>query len=434
MHGVECYQLHPAHTIAGICSVPGDKSMTHRALMLSALAAGRSVLTGCLLAEDTLATLHALIAMGVAVDQQVENQTITVDGVGLHGLAPPEAPLDLANAGTAMRLFAGLLAGQAFGVTLVGDASLMRRPMQRVVDPLRAMGAAISAHNGCAPLRLQAVDAIQPITYDLPVASAQLKSAILFAAMYASGTTVVREPTATRDHTERMLRAFGYPLNQHTQQISLQGGHTLVPAHIDIPGDFSSAAFLMVAALLVPGAELLLKNVGINPTRTALVDILESMGARISMRPVESSAFEPVADIRVFSSVLHGVDVPQDRVANAIDELPILMIAAAAARGRTVISGAKELRVKESDRIHTMVSGLKALGISVIEHPDGVEIDGGSFSGGVVESFGDHRVAMAFTVAACVANGPVVINDVACIATSFPQFKKLTDSIGFCYQ
>lgn len=431
---VECYQLHPARRIVGICRVPGDKSITHRALMLSALAAGRSVLTGCLLAADTLATVHALTAMGVAIDQEAANQTVTVNGVGLHGLAPPEAPLDLANAGTAMRLFAGLLAGQAFGATLVGDASLMRRPMQRVVDPLRAMGAAISAHNGCAPLRLEAVDAIHPIIYDLPVASAQLKSAVLFAAMYASGTTVVREHSVTRDHTERMLRAFGYPLKQHAQQISLQGGHPLVPLNIEIPGDFSSAAFLMVAALLVPGADLLLKNVGINPTRTALVDILESMGARISISPAEGSAFEPVADIRVFSSVLHGVDVPPERVANAIDELPVLMIAAAAARGRTVITGAKELRVKESDRIHAMVSGLKALGVSVSEYPDGVAIDGGSLSGGVVESFGDHRVAMAFAVAACVAKGPVVINDIACIATSFPQFKTLTDSIGFCYQ
>ena len=415
------FLVNPSSLASGELRVPGDKSVSHRALMLAAIAEGVSEITGLLVGEDCLATLQALRDMGVAADRSGET-TVSVRGVGMDGLSPPEGDLDLGNSGTAMRLFAGLLSAQRFDTRLVGDESLTSRPMQRVITPLTMMGAEIDSDAGKPPLDIRGGRPLKAISYTLPVASAQVKSAILLAGVYASGETFVAEPAVTRDHTERMLKAMGATLNAEDQRIHLAGGQRLDAIDIAVPGDLSSAAFLIVAALIAEDAEIVLRGVGVNPTRTGVIEILRDMGADISVEEVTVQGAEPVADLRVRSSELRAIDLDPQRVSLAIDEFPILFIAAAAARGVSRFSGLEELRVKESDRIAAMVRGLRELGITANETGDGAEIQGGEFAGGTILSAGDHRIAMSFAVAATRAAGPVTVRDVDAVATSFPGF------------
>lgn len=415
----------PAGALRGSLRVPGDKSITQRALILSALADGTSEIEGALDAEDCRSTTAALSALGARIEGS--SGRVLVTGGALRW---PGAALDLGNSGTGLRLLAGLLAGQPFSTTLTGDASLQRRPMRRVAEPLSKMGASVQTTDGHAPVTVTG-GALHAIDYALPVASAQVKSAILIAALQAQGTTRVREPAPSRDHTERLLPALGCIPQVGDGLISLSGPVRLQGARLCVPGDFSSAAFFIVAASLSPDSALEIKGVGLNPTRTGLLDVLRAMGARIEMRDVRTECGEPVGDLRIESARLQGVDVDPALVPRAIDELPVLFIAAAAARGTTRVRGAGELRLKESDRLAAMAVGLRALGIEVVEHADGLDIDGGSFSGGVVSSQGDHRVAMAFAVAAHVAGAPVRVCDTANVATSFPGFADLARAAGF---
>jgi len=421
----------PGGQIAGHCRVPGDKSISHRAVMLAALAEGESRFSGFLAGADTLATAAAFRAMGVRIDGPDEGR-VTVQGVGLHGLRAPAGPLDMGNAGTGMRLLAGLLAGQRFGVTLIGDESLSRRPMRRVIVPLRQMGAHITAAEGdTPPLVLGPAAQLRGIDYALPMASAQVKSCLLLAGLYARGRTCVTEPAPTRDHTERMLTAFGRPLQRDGARVCIDGGDTLLRAtSFAIPGDISSAAFPLVAALIAGQGELLIENVGINPTRTGILDILRAMGADIALLNPRDAGAEPVADIRVRASRLRGIAVPTELVPLAIDEFPAIAVAAACAQGETLITGAQELRVKESDRIAAIANGLTALGIAVETLPDGLRIQGGQFHGGVVESHGDHRIAMAFSLAALRAERSVRIRDCVNVGTSFPGYVELMRGLG----
>ena len=398
--------------------------------MLGAIAEGVTHIEGFLEGEDTRATAAIFTRLGVRIESPSAGTRI-VHGVGLHGLHAPSEPLDCGNAGTAMRLLAGLLAGQRFDSVLIGDESLSKRPMRRVIDPLATMGAVIDSNDGCAPLRIRGGRELRGIDCTLPVASAQLKSALLLAGLYAQGEIVVREPHPTRDYTERMLAAFGAGIEFSPGIARLRGGSALHAVDIAVPADFSSAAFFIVAATLVPGSELLLRKVGINPRRTGLLHVLRAMGADIVEENASEQSGEPVADLRVRHASLHGIEVPVEHVPDMIDEFPALFVAAACAQGATVVRGAAELRVKESDRIATMAEGLHALGIRVDETPDGATIQGGTLRDGEVDSHGDHRVAMAFAVAAQVANGNVRIGDVANVATSFPGFDALARSAGF---
>ena len=423
----------PGRALTGSAEVPGDKSVSHRAVMLAALAEGESRITGFLEGEDTRATAAIFAAMGVDIRAPSAGER-RIRGVGLHGLAPPDRPLDCGNSGTAMRLLAGLLAGQRFDSELTGDDTLLRRPMGRVTEPLQQMGAAIASSGGLPPLRIRGGQALQGMDYTPPVASAQVKSAVLLAGLYASGTTRVREPRPTRDYTERMLAAFGWPLRQESGAVLLQGGGRLTATEVAVPADFSSAAFLLVAAGLVPGSDLLLPAVGLNPRRTGLLEALRLMGADIAVENPRQHGQEPVGDLRVRHAPLRGIAVPEALVPDMIDEFPALFIAAALAQGETLVSGAAELRVKESDRIAVMAAGLRALGVTVEERPDGAVIHGSggrALSGGEVQSHGDHRIAMSFAVAAQLAHAPVRIRDVANVATSFPGFDTLARSIGF---
>lgn len=420
----------PGAALRGAIRVPGDKSVSHRAVMLGALAEGVTRVTGFLEGEDTRATARVFEQLGVRIETPSASERI-VHGVGLRGLRSSAAPLDCGNAGTGMRLLAGALAGQAFDSVLVGDASLSRRPMRRVTEPLAAMGARIdSVEGGLPPLRIHGGRELRGIEYTLPVASAQVKSALLLAGLYADGETVVHEPHPTRDYTERMLAAFGWPIEFSPGHARLSGGHVLRATDVAVPADFSSAAFFLVAASVVPGSELLLEAVGMNPRRTGLLSALRLMGADIAEENPRSEGGEPVADLRVRYARLRGVEVPQALVPDMIDEFPALFVAAAVAEGRTVVSGAAELRVKESDRIATMAAGLRALGVAIEETPDGAIVDGGALGGGAVESHGDHRIAMSFAVAAQLAAGEVRIGDVANVATSFPGFEDLAAKAG----
>jgi 3-phosphoshikimate 1-carboxyvinyltransferase len=417
--------------LRGEVPIPGDKSVSHRAVMLAAIAEGRSRVTGFLEGEDTRATAAILARLGVRIDTPSSAERV-VHGVGLHGLRGVDAPLDCGNAGTGMRLLAGLLAGQGFASTLVGDASLSKRPMHRVIAPLEAMGARIdAAPGGLPPLRIHANIALQGIDYETPVASAQVKSAILLAGLYAAGETRVREPRPTRDYTERMLAAFGWPIVSTPGEACLAGGHRLRATDIVVPADFSSAAFFLVAASVVPGSDLRLPRVGLNPRRTGLLTALRMMGADITVEPLGDTGGEPVGDLRVRAAPLRGIEVPEAIVADMIDEFPALFVAAALAEGTTLVRGAAELRVKESDRIATMATALRALGARVEESPDGAAITGGTLRGGGVDSHGDHRIAMALAVAAQCASGPVRIADCANVATSFPGFLDLAAAAGF---
>ncbi|TAN00992.1 MAG: 3-phosphoshikimate 1-carboxyvinyltransferase [Rhodanobacteraceae bacterium] len=420
----------PARALRREISVPGDKSVSHRAIMLSALAEGVSRITGFLEGEDTCATARIFERMGVRIETPVPGERI-VHGVGLHGLRAPGSELDCGNSGTAMRLLAGVLAGQAFDSTLVGDASLSRRPMRRVTEPLVAMGAGIATNDdGTPPLHVHGGQPLHGIDYASPIASAQVKSAVLLAGLYAEGETSVVEPRPTRDYTERMLAACGWPVAFGPGTARLSGGHVLHAIDIGVPADFSSAAFFIVAATLVPGSELVLRGVGMNPRRTGLLHVLRAMGADVTEANRREQGGEPVADLVVRHAPLRGIKVPAGHVADMIDEFPALFVAAACAEGVTTIRGAAELRVKESDRIAVMAAGLRALGAAVEETPDGAVVKGGSLHGGVVASQGDHRCAMSFAVAGGVAGSPVTILDCANVATSFPGFLELALRCG----
>lgn len=427
------YQVGPGGRLAGRLRVPGDKSISHRAIMLGAIADGVTRVTGFLEGADALSTRNVFRAMGVRIEGPADGR-VTVHGVGRDGLRAPSGPLDCGNAGTAMRLLMGLLAGQAFGSVLVGDETLMRRPMRRVADPLALMGARIETDGDCPPVRLAPSDGLHGIEYRLPVASAQLKSALLLAGLYANGRTVIEEPAPTRDHTERMLGGFGVKVDRDGARASIEGGQRLTGCDIDVPADISSAAFFLVGASIAPGSDLVLEHVGMNPTRTGIIDILRLMGADITVEAEAEVGGEPVADLRVRSAELRGIDVPEALVPLAIDEFPAIFIAAACARGRTRVSGAAELRVKESDRIATMAEGLHALGVAAEPTADGMLIDGrpdgAAFSGGQVESHGDHRIAMSFAMAAMRAAGPIAIGDTENVATSFPGFVALAAGAG----
>lgn len=420
----------PASGLHGELAVPGDKSISHRAIMLAALAEGTSHVEGFLEGEDTRATAAIFARMGVRIDAPSASRRI-VHGVGLHGLAAPDDALDCGNAGTGMRLLAGLLAGQRFDSILSGDASLSKRPMRRVIEPLAAMGARIDSEpGGLPPLRIHGGSALRGIDYEPPVASAQVKSALLLAGLYADGDMQVREAHPTRDYTERMLAAFGWPIEFEPGRARLSGGHRLRATDVVVPADFSSAAFFLVAASLVPGSRLRLRAVGLNPRRTGLLDALRLMGADIRELDAREQGGERVADLEVRHANLHGIEVPVALVPDMIDEFPALFVAAAAAAGTTTIRGAAELRVKESDRIAVMAKGLRELGIAVDEAPDGAVIHGGRLRGGEVDGAGDHRCAMSFAVAGAIAAAPVRILDCANVATSFPDFIGLARGSG----
>jgi 3-phosphoshikimate 1-carboxyvinyltransferase len=428
------FKAHPAMRVFGTMTVPGDKSISHRALMLSGIAEGVSEVSGFLASEDCLASLAAMRALGVRIEQSGETR-VRIHGVGMHGLKGAGRALDMGNAGTAMRLFTGLLSAQKFDSQLIGDASLMKRPMERVAKPLREMGADVRTHNGTPPVDIGGTRRLHGIEYQMPIASAQVKSAILLASLYAAGPTTITAPAVSRDHSERMLASCGVKLEIDGLRITLHPPQRLMSQELTVPGDFSSAAFFIVAGLLAAPAEgLLIKNVGLNPTRTGLLSILRRMGANIEILNPRESAAEPVADLRVFASPLRGIAVPKDLVSLAIDELPVLFIAAACAQGETWVTGAEELRVKESDRIAAMSAGLTALGVAHTALPDGMQIEGrgqgSAFTSGVIDSFGDHRIAMSFAVASLRAAGAIEIRDVANVATSFPGFVPLAQSVG----
>ncbi len=423
------FQVTPSRVRDASVTVPGDKSVSHRALMLGSIAEGRTAVSGFLAGEDCLATLAAMRALGVEI-QQPKPTEMSIEGVGLHGLKAPSADLDLGNSGTAMRLMAGLLSGQTFDSVLTGDESLTGRPMSRIIKPLTAMGATINSVDGKPPLLIHGTDALRAIDYEMPVASAQVKSAVLLAGLYADGVTSVTEPAVTRDHTERMLGSMGVSVSAASGRISVAGGQPLRGCSVRVPADLSSAAFVMLAALLADNADIQITNVGVNPTRTGVIDILQGMGADITLDNPQLSGKEPVADIRVRSSRLRGGAVDPALVSLAIDEFPVLFVAAAAASGKTEFSGIGELRVKESDRIAAMSEGLRNLGIQVDESADGAVVHGGQFSGGTVQSHGDHRIAMSLALAGTVAGDEVRVEDVAAVDTSFPGFCDCMASIG----
>ncbi len=420
--------------LQGSVRVAGDKSMSHRSIMLGALADGITRVTGFLEGEDSLNTLKAFRAMGVEISDP-DNGKVTIKGVGLRGLKAPKSPLDMGNSGTAMRLMCGILAGQDFDSTLIGDASLSKRPMKRVTAPLALMGARVDSQGekGLPPLVIHGGAGLMGVEYELPMASAQVKSCVLLAGLYAEGTTTVTEPAPTRDHTERMLRGFGYDVQTVGNQMSLVGGGKLTATDIDVPADISSAAFFMVAASIASNSDITLLHVGINPTRTGVIDILRLMGADITLTNEKEVGGEPVADIRVRSAHLKGISIPEKLVPLAIDEFPVLFVAAACAQGRTVLTGAEELRVKESDRIAVMANALQSMGILAVPTEDGCIIEGGQLiaSAAPIDSHGDHRIAMASAVAALrVASGEVVIADCANVNTSFPGFVELSAGLG----
>ncbi len=423
------YVIEPTALTSGTVCVPGDKSISHRALILGAIADGQTEVEGFLAGEDCRQTLAALRSLGVSIDH-VDDVTVRVDGVGMSGLSEPGEPLDFGNSGTGMRLLAGLLCGQRFDSTLTGDESLTARPMQRIIEPLSLMGASIESDDGRPPLLIHGGYELAGIDYALPVASAQVKSAILLAGLYAKGETSVMEPAVTRDHTERMLKLMGANIESDCGRIRIQATGQLNATKIQVPGDLSSAAFLILAALIAKDAEIVIRSVGVNPTRTGSIDILREMGGDISIESPQLLGQEPVADIRVRSSALHGIAVDSSLVSLAIDEFPVLFIAASVAEGTTRFSGIGELRVKESDRITAMAEGLRQMGVNIDESEDGAEIHGGELAGGTVDSYGDHRVAMSFAVAATVAKTALRVRNTDAVDTSFPGFSAVLGSLG----
>ena len=425
------FQVQPGGRLQGEARVPGDKSMSHRSIMLGSLAEGITHVKGFLEAEDALATLQAFRDMGVEIEGPVDG-CLTIHGVGKQGLKAPKKELYLGNSGTSMRLLSGLLAGQSFNTVLTGDKSLSGRPMKRVTEPLAAMGADIkTTEKGTAPLYITGqAGRLKGIDYVMPMASAQVKSCLLLAGMYAEGETSVTEPAPTRDHTERMLSGFSYPVRQEGSKVTISANGHLIAADIDVPSDISSAAFFLVGASIAPGSDLLLKHVGINPTRTGVIDILRLMGANIEVLNQRVVGGEPVADLHVVYSPLKGIDIPEELVPLAIDEFPVLFVAAACASGQTRLSGAEELRVKESDRIQVMADGLQILGVDAQPTADGMVIQGGLIGGGVVSSHGDHRIAMSFSIAGLRAHAPITVLDCENVNTSFPEFKDLVKRLG----
>ena len=422
--------------LTGGLRVPGDKSISHRSVMLGALADGITEVDGFLAGADALSTCAVFRALGVRIDGPQQGR-VRVHGVGVDGLRASASALDCGNAGTAMRLLMGLLAAQPFESRLVGDESLSRRPMRRVAEPLARMGARIDTRDGCPPVTIHAAAGLTAIDYQLPVASAQVKSAVLLAGLFADGTTCVTEPAPTRDHTERMLAGFGVRLERDGARVCIEGGQRLRATHIDVPADISSAAFFLVGASIAPGSDLLLEHVGVNPTRTGVIDILRLMGADISLENARTVGGEPVADLRVRGASLRGIDIPAALVPLAIDEFPVLFVAAACAQGTTRLTGAHELRVKESDRIAVMAAGLQALGIDAQPTPDGMVIEGrvpdaggAVFRGGRVDSHDDHRIAMAFTIASLRSQAVIRIDRSDNVATSFPGFVDACASVG----
>lgn len=447
------YIITPSNTVSGTITIPGDKSISHRSIMLGSLATGVTHVTGFLEGEDALATLQAFRDMGVTIEGP-DNGKLTIHGVGMNGLKPSKTPLYMGNSGTSMRLLAGILAAQPFDSVMLGDTSLNKRPMERVAAPLRMMGAVIQStgHSGTAPLSITGRDTagkpLQGINYELPVASAQIKSCLLLAGLWSEGTTTITQPEVSRDHTERMLSAFGYPVTVDGNRISVKGGGALVGGDIAVPADISSAAFFMVAAAISQGSELTLTQVGINPTRTGVIDILKLMNADISLSNETYVGGEPVADITIRSSNLVGIEIPEHLVPLAIDEFPVLFIAASCAQGRTVLTGAKELRVKESDRIAVMAEGLQTLGIDCTVTEDGLIVEGKGvvsqndqidnsqpvFGGGQITSHHDHRIAMSFAVASLRASEQIIIEGTETVNTSFPGFAELANQIGMSIQ
>lgn len=423
------FQVKPGGSITGRLRAPGDKSMSHRTIMLGSIAEGITEATGFLEGQDALCTVNAFRAMGVTIDGP-RNGQVRIQGVGLHGLKEPNETLDMGNSGTSIRLISGLLAAQSFDATMTGDASLTKRPMGRVITPLQQMGAVIDSHDERPPLTVRGGQSLKGIHYTMPMASAQVKSCVLLAGLYAEGRTSVIEPAPTRDHTERMLQGFGYAVDSENGVISLSGGGNLQGAQLDIPADISSAAFFLVAASISEGSDLILEHVGINPTRSGVITILTLMGADIEIMNERTVGGEPVADLRVRSAELKGIEIPEELVPLAIDEFPVLFIAAACADGETVLSGAEELRVKESDRIASMAEGLTRLGIANEVMPDGIRIQGGQMTGGEIDTYHDHRIAMSFSIAALRANGDIIVNDCDHVATSFPSFASLSKGIG----
>lgn len=425
------YSVEPGGVLKGSLQVPGDKSISHRALLLGAIAEGETRISGFLAGEDCLATLAAVRALGVRVEA-AEGGNLKVQGRGLHGLYAPQAPLDLGNSGTAIRILMGLMAGQAFASTLTGDASLQKRPMQRVIEPLTTMGARIESRaGGRAPLTVYGAHPLKPLRYILPMASGQVKSALLLAGLYAGGYSWVKEPGPSRDHTERMLSAFGHGCLRENGWIGIHGGGSLLAAQVEVPADLSSAAFFLAAAAMLPGSHLILENVGVNPTRDGIIRLLKRMGAEITLLNPRQLGAEPVADIEVEGTRLQAIDIGRDEVVLAIDDIPALLIAAAAARGTTRVHGAGELRVKESDRLQAMQEGLATLGVPVEVSADGIRVTGVErFQGGEIHSHGDHRIAMAFAMAATKAKAPLLIRDCRNVDTSFPGFVALAAKAG----
>ncbi|BBA71041.1 3-phosphoshikimate 1-carboxyvinyltransferase [Geobacter sulfurreducens] len=421
---------HPARALRGEIAVPGDKSISHRSIMLGSIARGVTTVSGFLRGEDNIATLDAFRAMGVQIHD--DGETLRIEGKGLHGLTEAEDVIDCGNSGTSIRLLTGLMAAQRFYTVLTGDRYLRRRPMRRVVEPLSRMGACIHGRDNGEKAPLAIVGRpLTGITYDSPVASAQVKSALMLAGLYADGATRVTEPHLSRDHSERMFRHFGARLETDAAGVTVYGGHELDGRDIVVPGDISSAAFFLVAALIVPGSELLIRGVGVNPTRTGILDILAAMGGSVELLDQREVSGEPVADLLVRSSALKGIEIGGDVVPRAIDEFPVICVAAALAEGTTVIRDARELRVKETDRIAAMAANLRAAGATITETADGMIIEGtGRLNGVTVESFGDHRIAMSMLVAGVAASGAITVSDTECIATSFPTFTALLDKVA----
>ena len=421
--------VHPGRSLRGSTRVPGDKSISHRALLLGALADGVSHIEGFLPCRDCLATLSCLRALGIEVHAR-DSTALTVLGRGLQGLRAPRGPLDCVRSGTTMRLLAGLLAGQPFTCTLSGEGQLLRRPMRRVADPLRRMGAEIESANGCAPLVVHGRP-LRGCLHDLAIASAQVKSALLLAGLYATGPTTIRQPGPARDHTERMLAAMGVPLEASDLSVALSPVSSLRALRVTVPGDISSAAFPLVAAILAPGSEVTVEGIGVNPTRTGLLDVLRRMGAELTLTGQSSQGNEPVANVTARASILHGVEIGGDTVVRMIDEFPVLAVAATQAMGTTRVRDAKELRVKETDRIATIVAELEALGANITALPDGFVVQGPTpLRGGTVASHNDHRLALALAVAGLIAEADVTIENAECTDDSFPRFVELMQALG----
>ncbi|MDN3652704.1 3-phosphoshikimate 1-carboxyvinyltransferase [Thalassotalea ponticola] len=417
--------------VQGDIQVPGDKSISHRTIMLGSLADGVTRVSGFLAGDDCIATMNAFRAMGVNIDGPDEDNNVTIQGVGIDGLKAPSTEINVGNSGTSIRLLAGILAGQSFSSKMLGDASLNKRPMQRVVAPLTLMGADISASEaGTPPVVVNGEQPLQGIDYDLPMASAQVKSAVLLAGLFAKGRTQVTEPGVTRDHTERMLKAFGYAIEVEDNKVSLQGGGRLTACDIQVPGDISSATFFIIAGLIATQGSIILRNVGLNPTRIGVLNIVAKMGGRVERFNERLVGAEPVADLRVYASDLVGIDIDQADVPLAIDEFPAIFIAAACAQGTTTLRNAKELRVKESDRIQSMADGLTTLGIDCRVVDDGIDIIGGKLTGGTISSHHDHRIAMAFAISSLRASDTITILECENVATSFPTFVELANSVG----